>query len=352
MIYICLFIALFAAELIYFRIAQKWNIIDIPNGRSSHNRPTLRGGGVIFWLAAVIYLALNPSLQGAWIFTGLTTIAAVSFWDDVSGVRQKIRLLFQILSITFAFVALRIFGTYPWWAIVIGYFVFSGILNAYNFMDGINGMTGLCSLVILGSLQYVNLRLVPFVDPDLIWYPMIASAVFLFFNFRKQAKCFAGDVGSITLGFWVVVLLLQLIMQTHNLIWIGFLLVYGVETCGTIFHRILRGENITQPHRLHFFQILVNEYRLSHRLVSSVYAALQVICSILIIRLYPTMGWGIFFLLAFILTVLYSVKFKLMKMADSPQLKANQHKKSSIDTHPSHSQAGSYFFSENVKQKN
>jgi hypothetical protein len=63
------------------------------------------------------------------------------------------------------------------------------------------------------------------------------------------------------------------------------------------------------------------------------------------------MGWGIFFLLAFILTVLYSVKFKLMKMADSPQLKANQHKKSSIDTHPSHSQAGSYFFSENVKQK-
>ena len=120
-----------------------------------------------------------------------------------------------------------------------------GILNAYNFMDGINGMTGLCSLVILGSLQYVNLKITPFADADLIWYPMIASVVFLFFNFRKQAKCFAGDVGSISIGFWVVVLLLRLMIKTHDLIWISFLLVYGVETCGTIFHRILRGENIT-----------------------------------------------------------------------------------------------------------
>lgn len=323
--YAIMLAVLFAAELIYFRIAQKYGIVDVPNSRSSHNQPTLRGGGVIYWLAAAIYFALNPSEETGWIFLGLTAIAAVSFLDDVSEVRQKIRLIFQLLSITCAFIAIGAFGRYPWWAIGLGYFLLVAILNAYNFMDGINGMTGLCSLVILGSMQYVNLRISPFVNPDLIWYPMLASVVFLFFNFRKKAKCFAGDVGSITIGFWVVVLLLRLMIETQNFIWIGFLLVYGVENFGTVFHRILRHENITQPHRLHFFQILVNEYRLPHRLVSSVYAALQLICSALVIWLYPTMGWWIFGILAVVLSAVYTLKFKLMIMAGIPLLKTNMH---------------------------
>lgn len=319
--YIITFALLIAVELLYFRIALRYRIIDVPNGRSSHTKPTILGGGVIFWVAALLYLLMNPSQQTAWIFAGLTLIAAVSFVDDIVGLRQKVRLLFQFVSISFAFIAIGIFGQYPWWAILIGYFVFAGILNAYNFMDGINGMTGLCSLVILGSLQYVNLNITRFVDPDLIWYPMIASVVFLFFNFRKKAKCFAGDVGSIGMGFWVVMLLIRLMIQTQNLIWIGFLLVYGVENCGTISHRILRKENLTQPHRLHFFQILVNECGRSHLVISSIYALTQLICSVLIIRLYPTMGWGIFALLAAILTAIYLLKFKLMIMTNSPQLK-------------------------------
>ena len=319
--YIITLALLIAVELLYFRIALRYRIIDVPNGRSSHTKPTILGGGVIFWVAALLYLLMNPSQQTAWIFAGLTLIAAVSFVDDIVGLRQKVRLLFQLVSISFAFLALGIYRQYPWWAILIGYFVFDGILNAYNFMDGINGMTGLCSLVILGSLQYVNLSITHFVDPDLIWYPMIASVVFLFFNFRKKAKCFAGDVGSIGMGFWVVMLLIRLMIQTQNLIWIGFLLVYGVENCGTIFHRILRRENLTQPHRLHFFQILVNECGRSHLVISSIYALTQLICSALIIRLYPTMGWGIFAILAVILTAIYLLKFKLMICTNSPQLK-------------------------------
>lgn len=326
MIYIVVFVLLIAIELLYFRIALRYRIIDVPNGRSSHTKPTILGGGVIFWVAALLYLVINPSQQTALIFAGLTLIATVSFVDDIVGLRQKVRLMFQVVTISFAFFAIGIFGQYPWWAILIGYFVFAGILNAYNFMDGINGMTGLSSIVILGSLQYVNLDITRFVDPDLIWYPMIASVVFLFFNFRKKAKCFAGDVGSIGMGFWVVVLLLRLMIETQNLIWIGFLLVYGVENCGTISHRILRHENITQPHRLHFFQILVNECGMSHLVVSSIYAFTQLICSVLIIRLYPTMGWGIFFILAGILTATYFLKFKLMKMTNSPQLMKNLRK--------------------------
>ena len=290
--YISIFALLLAAELIYFRIAQKWHIIDVPNGRSSHTEPTLLGGGIIYWVTALIYFTLNPSKQTGWIFLGLTAIAAVSFLDDVVNVRQKIRLIFQLLSVTCAFIAINAFGNYPWWAIFLGYFFFMGILNAYNFMDGINGMTGLCSLVILGSLQYVNLKITPFADADLIWYPMIASVVFLFSTSENKPNVLRATwaASASVLGGGIAAEADDKDSRSHLDKFSA-----GVW-CGNVwyhFHRILRGENITQPHRLHFFQILVNEYHLPHRLVSSVYAALQLICSALVIWLYPTMGWWI-----------------------------------------------------------
>jgi UDP-N-acetylmuramyl pentapeptide phosphotransferase/UDP-N-acetylglucosamine-1-phosphate transferase len=131
-------------------------------------------------------------------------IAGVSFWDDVSNVSQRVRLLFHLLAMSCAFYMAGVYGNLPWWAIVIGYIGFIGTVNAYNFMDGINGITGLYSLAVLGSLQYVNFNFGGFVNDDLIWYPMIASVVFLFFNFRGRAKCFAGDVGSVAIAFWVL----------------------------------------------------------------------------------------------------------------------------------------------------
>ena len=313
MMYVLILMILFAAELLYFRIAEKYHIIDKPNERSSHKRVTLRGGGIIYWVAALIYVILNPARQSTWFFVGITVIAAISFWDDVKGSSQKTRLVFHLLAMTCAFFAANVFGKFPWWAIALGYIVFMGIVNAYNFMDGINGITGLYSLVVLGALQYVNLRISPFVDTDLIWFPMLASGVFLFFNFRKKARCFAGDVGSVSIAFWIVFLLLLLMIQTQNLIWIGFLLVYGVDSVCTILHRIYLKQNIMEAHRLHFYQILANEHHMPHRLVSSIYTGIQLVCSALIIRFYPTHAWSIFTFLALVLVAVYSLKFKLMK---------------------------------------
>ncbi len=182
--YVIVLVLLLAAELFYFRIADRFNIIDKPNERSSHNYITIRGGGIIWWVAALLFLLFHFSTSSLWFFAGITLIAGVSFWDDVQGLGQKVRLLFHLLAISCAFYMAGIFGIYPWWAIVIGYIVFIGIVNAYNFMDGINGITGLYSIAVLASLQYVNLTYGNFVHPDLIWYPMIASVVFLFFNFR------------------------------------------------------------------------------------------------------------------------------------------------------------------------
>lgn len=312
MIYILLFVLLLAAELFYFRIADRFNIIDKPNERSSHNYITIRGGGVIWWVAALLYLLFNLSVTAGWFLAGITLIAGVSFVDDVKGLGQKMRLLFHLLAMSCAFYLAGVFGSYPWWAIVIGYVVFIGIVNAYNFMDGINGITGLYSIAVLASLQYVNLSYGNFVPPDLIWYPMIASLVFLFFNFRKRARCFAGDVGSVAIAFWIVTLLLILIIKTENLIWIGFLMVYGVDAVMTILHRIYLKQNIMEAHRLHFYQILANEKKIPHRLVSLIYFTVQLLCSALIILFYPVLGWGIFVILLLVLMGLYMIKFPMM----------------------------------------
>ena len=312
MLYLIIFAILFIAELLYFRIADKYNIIDKPNERSSHNYITIRGGGVIYWVAALLYLVFNFTTEGMFFFVGISLIAGVSFWDDVQNLGQRVRLLFHLLAMSCAFYLAGVFGGFPWWAIIIGYIVFIGIVNAYNFMDGINGITGLYSLAVLGSLQYVNLTYGNFVNADLIWFPMIASVVFLFFNFRGRAKCFAGDVGSVAIAFWIVTLLLLLIIKTSNLIWLGFLIVYGVDAVLTILHRIYLKQNIMEPHRLHFYQILANERKMPHRLVSIIYFVMQLICSALIVLLYPVYGWWVFIALLVVLMGLYMMKFPLM----------------------------------------
>ena len=310
--YFIVLVLLLTAELFYFRIADRFNIIDKPNERSSHNYITIRGGGIIWWVVALLYLLFHFSTSSLWFFAGITLIAGVSFWDDVNGLGQKVRLLFHLLAMSCAFFLAGVFGAYPWWAIVIGYIVFIGIVNAYNFMDGINGITGLYSIAVLGSLQQVNLSYGNFVHPDLIWYPMIASGVFLFFNFRKRAKCFAGDVGSVAIAFWIVTLLLMLIIKTNNLIWLGFLMVYGVDAVMTIVHRLYLKQNIMEAHRLHFYQILANERKVPHRVVSLIYFAVQLLCSVLIILFYPAMGWTIFVILLLVLMGVYLLKFRMM----------------------------------------
>ena len=263
-------------------------------------------------MAALLFLLFHFSSLGLWFFTGITLIAGVSFVDDIVGLGQRVRLLFHLLAMSCAFYLAGVYGIYPWWAIVIGYIIFIGIVNAYNFMDGINGITGLYSIAVLASLQYVNLTYGSFVHPDLIWFPMLASVVFLFFNFRKRARCFAGDVGSVAIAFWIVTLLLLLIVKTENLIWLGFLMVYGVDAVMTIVHRLYLKQNIMEAHRLHFYQILANERKMPHRVVSVIYFTVQLLCSALIILLYPVMGWGIFVILLLLLMGLYLLKFRMM----------------------------------------
>jgi UDP-N-acetylmuramyl pentapeptide phosphotransferase/UDP-N-acetylglucosamine-1-phosphate transferase len=306
---------LVAGMLIYFKIADKWHIINKPTQCGSHNYIAIRGGGIIFWLAGVLF-SLSHFQESIYFLIGFTLICGVSFWDDISSLPAMIRIIIHFLSVSPVFYSLHFLGMFPWWLILIAYVLLVGAINAYNFMDGINGITGLYSLVVLAGLQYVNLKMQPFTNPDFIYYAILACLVFLFFNYRKQARCFAGDIGSIGISFWIVTLLLQAIMATSSWIWILFLTVYGVDTVCTIIHRLYLRQNIFQSHRLHFYQVLANERQWSHLTVSMLYAVLQLIVCIIVVLTYRSESTGFIALACYIIVPLiavYILKFRWMR---------------------------------------
>lgn len=286
--YILIAVLLFAAMLLYFRIADKYNIIDKPNQRSSHTQLTIRGGGVIFPMAMILYYAFFqfPALAPPYhlLVAGMVAISIVSFWDDINSLPNKLRIGIHLLSVTAMMMAVHAFTVLPLWAVLIGYIMIIGTINAYNFMDGINGITGVYSLVVMASCFYFNTKMVQVIDSAYILTGIIACLVFLFFNFRKKAKCFAGDVGSVSIGFWVISLLLMIILATGELKYIFFLAVYGADAVLTILHRLLLKQNIFEAHRFHFYQILANEQKVPHLIVAAGYGLLQLGINFLIMQ--------------------------------------------------------------------
>lgn len=274
MLYILLLIVLFGVQLAYFQVAERFNIIDEPNKRSSHKLHTLRGGGIIFYISALISFVISK-YQFPWFFAGLTIIAFISFADDIKQQSPKLRMLVQFAGLVLLFIQCAFFSL-PWYMILIALIISVGILNAFNFMDGINGITGAYSSAVMVALWYIN-RNLHFVDNGLIYIVLISLIVFNFFNFRKKAKCFAGDVGAVSMAFIILFLLGLLINKTKDFSYIVILAVYGVDTVLTIIHRLLLKENIFEPHRKHLFQLLANELKIPHLLVSTLYAVLQLL---------------------------------------------------------------------------
>lgn len=313
MIYLLLAILLIVAELLYFRIADHYNIIDHPNERSSHSDITIRGGGIIFLLAAICTGIMHPEY---WLpVAGILIIGVISFLDDRHTLSSRLRLLFHLMAVTTMFLYISIFHIESAFVCVLLYIMVIGVINMYNFMDGINGITGAYSLVVLGGLQYVNLYKVAFINADMIWLPLLACGVFLYFNFRKKAKCFAGDVGSVTIAFWIIFLLMQLIYISHNWSYILFLVVYGIDSVVTIAHRLILKQNIFKAHRLHFYQVLANEQKVPHLIVASGYALLQavIISAIIVMPPITTSMWFIATIIPLVLVYVIS-KPKLMRI--------------------------------------
>lgn len=277
MSYLIIALLLIILELAYFRVADRFNIIDKPNQRSSHTSVTLRGGGIIFLFGAWLFWAIF-GMQYSWFILGLSLIGVVSFFDDVHSLPDSTRLVAQFAAMFLMFYQLGILNIDDWWMVLVGLIVCVGIVNAYNFMDGINGITGGYSLAVLIPLVCLNARL-EFVAMPYLYATGLSLLVFCFFNFRRKAKCFAGDVGSISIAFILLFALGRLILSSGDFSYIVFLAVYGADAVLTICHRIMLHENLGQAHRKHAYQLLANELRLPHTTVSSFYMALQLLIS-------------------------------------------------------------------------
>ena len=292
-LYIIIFALLLAIELVYFKIADKFNIIDKPNERSSHSTIVLRGGGIIFPISMIVWLILQMvngewgTVQGYWPFLiGLMLIAGISFVDDIHSLPDSVRLVAQFVAMALMFWSMGIMHWDMWWFVVIALIVCVGATNIINFMDGINGITAGYALAVLIPLTIKNDG---FIELSYLIVAIIGLLVFCIFNFRPKgkAKCFAGDVGSIGIAFILLFALGRLIVQTGDITYLIFLLVYGVDGCLTIIHRIMLHENLGEAHRKHAYQLMCNELKIGHVKISLLYMAMQLVVSLGFIYLCP-----------------------------------------------------------------
>lgn len=277
--YIIITIVLFFLELLYFRIADKYNIIDKPNHRSSHSLVTLRGGGIIFPIA--ILIAFISGYVGWAITLAVVLVAVVSFIDDIKPMSQLPRFGSHIVAVLLVSYELHLFQEVFWVLPLVMVFLI-GWINAFNFMDGINGITVLYALVSIASFSILHIHLSSL---PLLMTMGLSCLVFGFFNVRKRAKTFAGDVGSISMAVFLGYFLFKTIVETGQIGYMLFFSIYGIDAIITIFYRIKKRENILEPHRSHLYQYLVNEWRYSHIVISVIYAVLQLLVNGIVVYL-------------------------------------------------------------------
>ena len=313
LIYGIIFVILLALELAYFKIADKFNIIDKPNERSSHSTIVLRGGGIIFLLSLWIWSAFF-GFQYLWVLLAVSLIAGVSFIDDIRSLPDSVRLVAQFIAMVMMFYQLDILHWDMWWIVFLALIVCVGASNVINFMDGVNGITGAYAMASLLPLALLN-STIGFVDQSFIYVVILADVVFCLFNFRPKgkAKCFAGDVGSIGGAYILLFMIGSVVLATGDVTYLIFLLVYGVDGVLTICHRILLHENLGEAHRKHAYQLMANELKVGHVKVSSLYAIMQLVISLGFIYLCPeTMAAHWIYLVSVI--IILAIAYILFKM--------------------------------------
>lgn len=259
---------------------KKQQVMDMPNDRSNHSLPTPRGGGIaIAGIGLAGFLMVSfwiNELSGAWpLIIAAWILGMVSFSDDVKGLPVKIRFFVQILAVAMGLLLLPVQALLQIeavWLLVLIYlfiaFAWIWFINLYNFMDGIDGITGVETISILVGAAII-FAMKDFPAANMALYAMVfagATAGFLFFNWHP-ASVFMGDVGSVVLGFFVGWILFQLMLLGDFIPAIILPLYYLMDSGITITKRLIAGENIFQAHSQHYYQQAVRN-GLTHSQVS------------------------------------------------------------------------------------
>lgn len=282
--------------IVFMRLAHRFGLHDHPNGRSSHRQPTVTGMGIILVLAFIIYLFFDPyQLPGNFVL-GFFLLTIISFIDDLYFLKHSFRLVFQIFSVAIMVYQLPFHSAGgSVLALYLAAVIFGvGVLNAYNFMDGINGMFTLHCLLVLGCMVYLNETLTDlsghhlhFTNTHFILSIMVPLAVFGFFNIRHHALAFIGDVGSIGAAFIILYLMYSLLLVSGNYIYLLLFSIFGADAGLTVVYKLILRENIFVPHRDFLFKKLVHLAKLPHLKISVYYFLAQLVINVSVLIMFP-----------------------------------------------------------------
>ena len=300
-LFIITIILLIISANVYIKLARKFGIIDTPNHRSSHTLTTIRGGGILFVISIFTYFFTN-NLPLPYLFTAIFIVATVSFIDDIKTLGTISRLLAQIIAVILVFFEVDLFS-YPIYLIIPILIFCLGFINIYNFMDGINGITGFYSISVIFAILALNYT-TEIIDYKILIFALLGLLVFGYYNFRKKALFFAGDIGSISIGVFIVYILLLFSLQLKSPLPFMFVSVYLVDGGVTILRRLLKKENIFKPHKSHLYQQLVHTKSISHLNVAGLFAFTQLIIDILIITILLNVSEGLQIILATLIILL------------------------------------------------
>lgn len=298
---------LFLLEWLYIKVAPRLGLVAGVTERSSHDRPTPTGGGIIYVLATIAFLIHNGSTinpEWCWMLGGGLVLSAVSFWDDFHPLPPAPRLLLQILVTALAFKV----DFYPSGMHVYILAIICSIccINAFNFIDGIRCMLAFYCLVVLSTLLYAIWIYRPSEYANMMalgsWM-LLATVIFICFN--AGDKVFSGDVGAITVGYLIAYLLICTILSARDAS-LCILIVVGLfDTCMTTLQRLFAGANILLPHKLNIYQVLTSKWGLPHLAVSASYAVLQLLVSVIYFLLPSPFHWFYCIVVVGALTVAY-----------------------------------------------
>lgn len=308
-VYICLALILGVIEWGIIKLGHRFSFGPGVTERSSHIGFTPTCGGLIWVITGIAAVCVFGNLcnVGTWIFmAGIAVLGLISMIDDLHPLPPVPRLISQIVVMALTFKQLCYPQAFDIYLLIL--FCGVGVINAINFLDGICGMLALYGLVVSGSILYAYYT---FGSPELQWVMMVLAMVIVaqivFACFNLKDVIFAGDVGSITLGYIQVFAVITLMLFTRDGAIMIFFAVCIFDTGLTTLHRLFLGESILKPHRMNIYQLLVAELKMPHIVVSLIYALLQLLINALFFLIPSTQHWTFFLTTCALLTIAYFV---------------------------------------------
>lgn len=267
---------------------SKMGLVDVPNNRSSHYKPTPKGGGVGI-LAAFLFASIITDISIG-LYLPAAGIAILSLAGDRRELSQAFRLVIQFAAaIAFLSACSTFGGDWKWVLLLPGAVFMVGTANFYNFMDGINGIAGVTGAAGFGLLAFALYLSGAQADGWIMSAALAVSCIgFLPFNLRNRARVFMGDVGAVLLGFVFAGLVLSNSENlTDFLTYVSFLFPFYADELTTMAIRIKNGERLTKAHRSHVYQFLANELGMRHWKVSVGFGCMQLLVGLTTLAVKP-----------------------------------------------------------------